>query len=67
MSCSMFTETMLYRFSDSVKRLSLFDSSLSYYFDSASNFALTASYKFGRDENTAERSKIWIVGLSPKF
>jgi len=61
------TETMLYGFSGSVKRLSLFDSSLSYYFDSTSNFALTGTYKFGRDEDTAERSKTWTIGVSAKF
>jgi len=42
------TETLLYGFAGSLRQLNLFDSTLSYYFDSTSNLAFTVSYSKGR-------------------
>jgi hypothetical protein len=61
------TETLLYGFAGSIKQLNLFDSSLSYYFDSTSNFAFTLSYTNGRNEDTAEQVQAFTAGLSAKF
>jgi hypothetical protein len=61
------TETLLYGFAGPVKHLSFFDSTLSFYFDATSNFALTLSYTNGRDEDTAEDVRTYKAGLSAKF
>ena len=61
------TETMLYGFMGSARRLSLFDSNLSYYFDSTSNFAFTVAYTKGQDEYTAVSAQTVTAGFSAKF
>lgn len=61
------TETMLYGFMGSVRQLNLFDSSLSYYFDSTNNFAFTVTYTKGQDEYTAASSQTVTAGFSAKF
>ncbi len=61
------TQTMLYGFAGSERRINLFDSSLSYYFDKTSNFAFTVSYRKGQNEDTAEWAQTWTAGLSAKF
>jgi hypothetical protein len=61
------TDTILYGFSGSLQQLRLFDSSLSYYFDSTSNFAFTVSYTNGRNEDTAEQAQTFTGGISAKF
>ncbi|MEH2481289.1 hypothetical protein V1282_004646 [Nitrobacteraceae bacterium AZCC 2146] len=61
------TETMLYGFSGSVRRLDLFEADLSFYFDSTNNFAFTLAYSKGRNVDTAERVQTWTAGLSAKF
>lgn len=61
------TETMLYGFQGSVKRLSYFDSSLSYYFDSTERFAFTTKYTKGQNEDTTEWAQTVTIGLSAKF
>ena len=61
------TETLLYGFTGSVKHLDLFESSLSFCFDSTSNFAFTVSYSKGNNEDTAERAQTFMAGLSAKF
>ena len=61
------TETLLYGFTGSVKHIDLFDSSLSFYFDSTSNYAFTLSYSKGQNEHTAENAQTFKAGLSAKF
>lgn len=61
------TETLLDGFAGGVPYVSLFQVALSYYFDSTGNFGATASYTNGRDEDTAEYSQTYMVGLSAKF
>jgi hypothetical protein len=61
------TETLLYGFKGSVRWLDYFDSSLTYYFDSTSNFGLSLSYTKGVNEDTAERAQTYMAGLSAKF
>jgi hypothetical protein len=61
------TETLLYGFTGSVKHLDLFESTLSFYFDSTSNYAFTLSYSKGNNEDTAERAQTYMAGLSVKF
>lgn len=58
---------MLYGLSGSYRRLDLFDSTLSYYFDSTSNVAFTVSYSKGRNLDTAEKVQTFTTGLSAKF
>jgi hypothetical protein len=61
------TETMLYGFAGSVRQLSLFDSNISFYFDSTSNFAFTVAYTKGQDEYTAVSAQTVTAGFSAKF
>jgi hypothetical protein len=61
------TETLLYGFTGSVKHIDLFESSLSFYFDSTSNYAFTLSYSKGQNEDTAENAQTFKAGLSAKF
>ncbi|KZD25730.1 hypothetical protein [Tardiphaga robiniae] len=61
------TETLLYGFSGSLRQLDLFETDLSFYFDSTSNFAFTLAYSKGRNVDTAERVQMWTTGLSAKF
>lgn len=61
------TETLLYGFSGEVRYLSLFESALSFYFDSTNNLAFTILYKAGRDEYTVERARSLTAGFSAKF
>jgi hypothetical protein len=61
------TETMLYGFMGSVRQLSYFDSSLSYYFDSTDRFAFTVKYTKGQNEDTTEWAQTATVGFSAKF
>jgi hypothetical protein len=61
------TETMMYGFKGSVRRLSFFDSSLSLYFDSTDRFAVTLKYTKGQDVDTTEWNQKAVVGLSAKF
>jgi hypothetical protein len=61
------TETMLYGFAGSFRQLNQFNSNLSYYFDSTSNFAFTVTYTKGQDEYTAVSAQTVTAGLSAKF
>ena len=61
------TETLLGGFTGQVSYISLFQASLSYYFDSTGNVGLTAQYKNGRDEDTAEYAQTYTIGLAAKF
>jgi hypothetical protein len=61
------TETMLYGFMGSVRQLSLFDSNLSFYFDSTTNYAFTVAYTKGQDEYTAVPAQTVTAGFSAKF
>jgi hypothetical protein len=61
------TQTLLYGFAGSERTISLFDSSLSYYFDSTENFGVTVSYTKGQNEDTALQAQTWTAGLSAKF
>jgi hypothetical protein len=61
------TETLLYGFKGSVRWLDYFDSSLTFYLDSTSNFGFSLSYTKGADENTAERAQTYMVGFAAKF
>jgi hypothetical protein len=61
------TETLLYGFAGGLKQLSFFDSSLSYYFDSTSNFGFTVTYTKGQNEDTAIAAQTVTAGLSAKF
>jgi hypothetical protein len=61
------TETLLDGFAGQVPYISLFQAALSYYFDSTGNVGLTAQYKNGRDEDTAEYAQTYTLGLSAKF
>jgi|tagenome__1003787_1003787.scaffolds.fasta_scaffold20925176_2 hypothetical protein len=61
------TETMMYGFKGSVRRLSFFDSNLSYYFDSTDRFAVTLRYTKGQNVDTAEWAQTATVGFSAKF
>jgi hypothetical protein len=58
---------MLYGFMGSVRELSFFDSSLSYYFDSTDRFAFTVKYTKGQNEDTTEWAQTFTVGFSAKF
>ncbi len=61
------TETMMYGLKGGVRRLSFFDSSLSFYFDSTSRFAVTLKYTKGQDVDTTEWNQKAIVGIAAKF
>jgi hypothetical protein len=61
------TETLLYGFMGSVRQLNLFDSNLSYFFDSTGNFGFTVTYTKGQDEYTAVSAQTVTAGLSAKF
>jgi len=61
------TETLLDGFAGQVPYISLFNTALSYYFDSTGNVGVTASYTNGRDENTAEYAQTYTLGFSAKF
>jgi hypothetical protein len=61
------TETMMYGFQGSVRRLSYFDSNLSYYFDSTERFAFTVKYTKGQNEDTTEWAQTLTAGFSAKF
>jgi hypothetical protein len=60
------TETYLYGFSGFFRHMDLFQSSLTYNFTN-SYVGLTASYKHGRDEDTAVTSQAWTIGLSGHY
>jgi hypothetical protein len=61
------TETLLYGFVGQFRYISLFQAALSYYFDSTGNVGVTAQYKNGRDEDTAEYAQTYTIGLAVKF
>jgi len=61
------TETLLYGFVGSIRRLDYLDSSLTYYFDSTSNFGFTLSYTKGTNEDTSVSAQTVSAGLSAKF
>jgi hypothetical protein len=61
------TETLLEGFAGQVPYISLFQASLSYYFDSTGNVGLTFQYKNGRNEDTAEYAQTYTMGLAAKF
>jgi hypothetical protein len=60
------TETYLYGFSGFYRTIDLFQASATY--NLVSNYlGLTATYKKGRDEDTAVASQQWTVGLSGRY
>ena len=61
------TDTLLYGYVGNIKRLDYLDSSLTYYFDSTSNFGFTLSYTKGTSEDTLQRAQIYMAGLAAKF
>jgi hypothetical protein len=63
----MVTETLLYGFAGSLRHLDLFASSLSFYFDSTTNYAFTLSYTKGQNEDTTVSAQTFMAGLSAKF
>jgi hypothetical protein len=60
------TETYLYGFSGYYRTIDLFQASLTYNIVN-SYLGLTASYKKGRDEDTAVASQTWTVGLTGRY
>jgi hypothetical protein len=60
------SETYLYGFSGFYRNLSQFQTSLTYNFPN-SYLGFTASYKNGRDEDTAVFAQIWTVGVSAHY
>lgn len=60
------TETYLYGFSGFYRNLDLFQATLTYYFVNTYT-GLTASYKHGRDEDTAVAAQVWTIGLSAHY
>jgi len=61
-------ETLMYGWQGSVRNLDLFETSLTYNPDPKTNYiGLTASYRKGRDEDTALRVQTWLIGLSGKY
>jgi len=60
------SETYLYGFSGFYRNISQFQANLTYNFPN-SYFGMTASYKNGRDEDTAVLAQIWTVGLSAHY
>jgi hypothetical protein len=62
----LITETYLYGFSGYYRSIDMFQASLTY--NIVNNYlGLTASYKKGRDEDTAVSSQIWTVGLTARY
>jgi hypothetical protein len=61
------TETLLDGFKGPVRTLSLFQSTVSYYFDSTGNIGVSFQYKNGRDEDTTEYAQTYTLGLAAKF
>ena len=61
------TETYLYGFVGHYKKLDLFEASVTYNLESNNYFGLTASYKHGRDEDTAVAAQTWTVGLTTRY
>jgi hypothetical protein len=60
------TETYLHGFSGYYRSLDLFQASLTY--NIINNYVgVTASYKKGRDEDTAIASQVWTIGLSAHY
>src|ERR1700722_2284070 len=60
------SETYLYGFSGYYRAIDLFQASLTY--NLVNNYlGLTASYKKGRDEDTAVASQTWTVGLTARY
>jgi len=60
------TETYLYGFTGFYRHMDVFQSSLTYNLTN-SYVDLTASYKHGRDEDTAVAAQAWLIGLSGHF
>jgi hypothetical protein len=60
------SELYLYGFSGYYRSIDLFQASLTYNFVN-SYLGLTASYKKGRDEDTAVASQTWMVGLTGRY
>jgi hypothetical protein len=60
------TETYLHGFSGYYKSLELFQASATYNIVS-SYLGLTATYKKGRDEDTAVAAQTWTIGLSGRY
>jgi hypothetical protein len=60
------TETYLHGFSGYYRSMDLFQASLTY--NIVNNYVgITASYKKGRDEDTAVMSEVWTLGLSAHY
>jgi hypothetical protein len=60
-------ETYLYGLVGYYKSLDLFESSITYNFESNNYLGITASYKKGRDEDTAVSAKTWTLGLTARY
>ena len=60
-------QTLLYGFAGSLRNLNLFESSLTYNFESNNYLGMTASYKNGYDEDTAIRVQTWTVGFTARY
>lgn len=60
-------ETYLYGFSGTIRNLNLFESSLTYNFDSKKYVGLKASYTKGRNEDTGLPVQTWLLGLSARY
>jgi hypothetical protein len=61
------SETLLYGFAGSIRRLDYLDSSLTFYFDSTSNFGFTLSYTKGTNPDTSVSAQTVSASLSAKF
>jgi len=61
------TETYLYGLAGYYRTLDLLETSLTYNLESNNYFGITASYKHGRDEDTAVASKTWTLGLTARY
>ena len=61
------SEVLMYGFEGSVRNINLFQTSLTYNFDSNNYWGLTAAYENGIDEDTALRVQTWTIGLSGRY
>jgi hypothetical protein len=61
-------ETLLYGFTGLVRNFDLFETSLTYNLDPKTNYlGLSATYRKGRDEDTALRVQTWLLGLTARY
>lgn len=61
------TETMMYGYVGSTRKLDLFEGTVAYSFDPNDYFALEFNYQKGRDLDTTNRMQAWTLAFTAKY